>query len=193
MMSIIETLRQEHRDIEQLLLLLEEEMDIFDRGDQPDYEIVQAVISYLQDYPDCCHHPKENMVFARLKTRDPAVAAGIGDLEADHESEAHSLQRVAYTIWRIRSRRDVARETFDEVMRDFIGNERRHMEMEEVVLFPAALAALEPGDWAGIEAAWSHRRDSLFTVGIEEKCQSLRERILRWQERHRTGQAVPHS
>ena len=63
MIRIIETLLEEHRNIEELLLVLERELGVIDRDERPDYEIIQAIISYFQDYPDCCHHPKEDMFF----------------------------------------------------------------------------------------------------------------------------------
>ena len=74
MTRIIETLREEHRNIEELLLVLEHELSVFDRNERPDYEVIQGVIRYFEDYPDCCHHPKEDMIFEKLKARD-AVAA----------------------------------------------------------------------------------------------------------------------
>ena len=43
---IIDVLRQEHRNIETLLLVLEQEMSIFDRAERPDYEVIWAVIAY---------------------------------------------------------------------------------------------------------------------------------------------------
>ena len=55
---IIDVLRQEHRNIEKLLLVLERELDVFARGERPDYEVVQAVIAYFQVYPDTYHHPQ---------------------------------------------------------------------------------------------------------------------------------------
>ena len=45
---IIDVLRQEHRNIEKLLLVLERELDVFAWGERPDYEVVQAVIAYFQ-------------------------------------------------------------------------------------------------------------------------------------------------
>ena len=186
MTKIIEILREEHRNIEELLLVLEQELNVFDRNEQPDYEILQAVISYFQHYPDCCHHPKEDMIFEKLKARDPVAAGSVGDLEAEHQNEGKRLQRVAQMIRSILTHHEVLRPTFDDIMRDFIEHERKHMEMEERVLFPAAVNALQPEDWAGIDAIWSEKKDTMFNVAIEEKCQSLRERILQW-EREKPG------
>ncbi len=42
---IIDRLCQEHRNIEKLLLVLERELSVFDRGERPDYEVISAVIA----------------------------------------------------------------------------------------------------------------------------------------------------
>src|ERR1700760_3590789 len=95
---IIEVLRQEHRNIEKLLVVLERELNVFARGDRPDYEVVHAIIAYFQVYPDAYHHPLEDEVFEKLKVRDSAAAAKIGDLAADHRRGAERLRRVAEAI-----------------------------------------------------------------------------------------------
>jgi hemerythrin-like domain-containing protein len=76
--------RQEHCNIESLLRVLEQELSVFERGDRPDYNVILAVINYFKDYPDSCHHPKEDLIVEKLKARDPLKAATIGDLEAEH-------------------------------------------------------------------------------------------------------------
>jgi hemerythrin-like domain-containing protein len=181
--TIIARLREEHRNIEELLLVLEHELDLFERGGRLDNEIIKAVIDYFLDYPDCCHHPKEDMIFEKLKARDPVAAESVGDLEAEHHNEGERLRRVADMISKHPTVPEAPGRTFDDSMRDFIGQERKHMKMEERVLFSAAVNSLRPEDWAEIETRWNKASDSLFNVAIEEKCQSLRERVLRWQRR----------
>ena len=51
MTYVVEVLRQEHRNIERLLRVLEQELRVFDRGNRPDYEVVLGVIDYFKDYP----------------------------------------------------------------------------------------------------------------------------------------------
>lgn len=191
--KIIESLREEHRNIEQLLLVLERELNVFSRGDRPDYEIINAVISYFLDYPDCCHHPKEDMIFEKLKARDSVAAESVGDLEAEHRNEGKRLRRVSDMIRGILTNEEAPAQTFDNVMRDFVEQERRHMKMEERVLFSSAVTALRPEDWAVIEARWSEAEDLLFNVAMEEKCESIRERILQWQRESRENRITPHA
>ena len=190
MTRMIELLRDEHRDIEQLLKVLEDEVKVFDRRERPDYEVIQAVIDYFQDYPDCCHHPKEDMIFDRLKARDPLSAKRIGDVEAEHRQETERLDRVAKVVRHVLLDREILRETFGKVMRDFIDHQRRHMAMEERTLFPAAANALRPEDWQEIDSKWNDKTETLFDVAMEEKCRSLRDRILQWGRENNENRIV---
>jgi len=169
MTYMIEVLRQEHCNIESLLCVLEQELSVFGRGDRPDYDVVLAIIDYFRDYPDSCHHPKEDMIFAKLKARDPPVAASIGDLEAQHREQASRLRRVAQAVERVLGDHDLARRNVHDIIRDFISHERQHMAMEERVVFPAALAALRPQDWADIAGKLADRHDPFYQAGFEER------------------------
>ena len=182
MTYIIEVLRQEHCNIESLLCVLERELSVFDRGDRPDYEVVLAVINYFEAYPDSCHHPKEDMIVEKLKARDPAAAATIGDLEAQHQEGARRLRRVAQAVERVLSDQDLLRQAVHDIVADFINQERRHMVMEERVVFPAALNALRPEDWADIALKWADRYDPFYQPGFEQKFNTLRRNILEMEE-----------
>jgi len=178
MTYVIEVLRQEHRNIEKLLRVLERELSVFDRGDRPNYEVILGVIDYFKDYPDSCHHPKEDIIFEKLKSRDPVAAANIGDLRAEHEGEARRLRRVAQAVERVLGDQDLLRENVDKIIRDFIDRERQHMEMEERIFFPAAVDILRPKDWADIALKLADRRDPLCEPGLEQKFNMLRRKIL---------------
>ena len=117
---IIERLSQEHRNIEKLLAILERELEVFDRGDRPDYEVIRAVISYFELYPEVYHHPQEDLVFAKLKIRDPAAAAKVGDLAHEHQKGAERLRRVAHAVENVLADREVLRQNVDTIVRDFI-------------------------------------------------------------------------
>jgi hemerythrin-like domain-containing protein len=171
MTYIVELLRQEHRNIEKLLHILERELSLLDRGDRPNYELVVAIIDYFKDYPDTCHHPKEDM-------RNPAAAANIRDLHTEHEEGASRLRRAAQAVERVLGDQDLLRETVDEIIRDFIERERQHMNMEEQIFFPTALEALQPKDWADIALRLADRRDPLNGPDLDQKFGVLRRKIL---------------
>src|SRR5215813_4949247 len=136
---IIELLSREHRNIEQLLVVLEHELDVFDRAGRPDYEVIRAIIAYFEVYTELYHHPQEDQVFARLKLRDPNAAAGIGDLAREHQRGAERLRRVAQTVDSVLVGNEILRQDVDAIVRDFLEHERHHMAMEDLHFFPAAL------------------------------------------------------
>jgi hemerythrin-like domain-containing protein len=181
MSRIIEILLEEHRNIEKLLLVLEQELEVFDRSERPDYEILQAIIQYFQDYPESCHHPKEDMVFKQLKVRDPAAAKRIGDVEAEHQVETKRLLGFAQAVEHILAGREFLRQAFHNVVHDFIEHQRQHMDKEERLLFPAAIKALRLEDWAEIDARLNDRKDPLFNGVIENKFYALQRTILQWE------------
>jgi hemerythrin-like domain-containing protein len=182
MIEIIEVLRQEHRNIEKLLSVLERELSVFDRGDRPDYEVVLAVIDYFKGYPDSCHHPKEDIIVAKFRARDPVAAATIGDLEAQHREGARRLRRVAQAVERVLSDQELLRQTIVDIIRDFINHERQHMAMEERVVFPAVLKALAAEDWADIARQVADRYGPPSQPDFEEKFSTLRGNILDMEE-----------
>ena len=179
---IIDLLRQEHRNIEKLLQVLERELKVFARGERPDYEVIQAVIAYFQVYPDVYHHPPENLVFQKLKARDSTAAANIGDLEAAHRSGSDRLRQVAQAVDSVLADRDLLRQAVEDVIRNFIEQERRHIAMEERDFFPAAVKALEPQDWMEITSRLTDQPDPLFSEVVEERFDAVRKHIMQLEQ-----------
>jgi hemerythrin-like domain-containing protein len=178
----IDLLRREHRNIEKLLLVLEQELGVLERGERPDYEVVWAVICYFKVYPEVFHHPQEDIVFKKLRARDPAAAADIGDLAAEHRKGAEGLRRVEQAVESVLWDRDVLRHTVDDMIRDFIMYERRHIAMEERDFFPAAVRALQPQDWAEIASTLTDQKDPLFSESVEERFDAVRKHILKLEQ-----------
>jgi hemerythrin-like domain-containing protein len=182
MPKIIDILFEEHQNIEKLLLVLEHELEVFDRGGRPDYEILQTIIQYFQDYPESCHHPKEERIFEKLKARDPAAAQRFGDVEAEHAVETKRLSSFARAVEYILADQEFLRENFHLAVQDFIEHQREHLKKEERLLFPAALSVLRSEDWAEIDARLDDRKDPLFDSVVEEKFHNLQKTILRWEQ-----------
>jgi hemerythrin-like domain-containing protein len=178
----IETLRHEHRNIEKLLVVLERELSVFARGDRPDYEVLHAIIAYFEVYPDAHHHPTEDTVFAKLKLRDPAAAANIGDLAADHRRGAERLRRVARAVESVLADQELLRQDVNDIIHDFIAQERRHIAMEERDFFPAAIKALHPQDWTEIASRLTDQRNPIFSKVVEERFEIVRSHIMQLEK-----------
>jgi hemerythrin-like domain-containing protein len=178
MVEIIEMLRQEHRNIEKLLDVIERELSVFDRGERPDYEVIGAVIDFFEKYPDSCHHPKEDIIYEKFKTRAPKRTASIADLRAEHREGALRLRRVAQAIDNVLKDQDLLRESVDQIVRDFIDGERKHIALEDQQVFPAIVDTLRTEDWADIALKLADRFGPPSEVDFEEQFSTLRRNIL---------------
>ncbi|MGC2117045.1 MAG: hemerythrin domain-containing protein [Pseudolabrys sp.] len=189
MSRLIEILLEEHRNIEKLLHVLEQELDVFDRTESPDYEILRIIVEYFQDYPESYHHPKEDIVFEKLKLRDPSAVARIGDVEAEHQLETQRLRRFAQAINDILAGREYPRRSFHNVVRDFIDHQRQHMHKEEQLFSPAAIKGLRAEDWVEIDARLNNKKDPLFDRVAEKEFDALRQTILQWERETQANRA----
>ena len=60
------------------------------------------------------------------------------------------MSRVANAIESVLNDQELERASIDLIVRDFIQNERKHIALEDDVVFPAIVETLGPVDWAEI-------------------------------------------
>ena len=46
------------------------------------------MIDFFKNYPNSCHHPKEDIIYEKFKAADPKRAASIADPQAEHRQGA---------------------------------------------------------------------------------------------------------
>jgi len=187
--AIIDSLRRDHRNMEQLLKMLEQELAVFDQAEKPDFGILSGIVDYFRSYPDCCHHPKEDLIFVKLKERHPDGAMAMVDIEAEHSQAHQRLGRLARLIEDVINEQEVPRQSLDEAVADFITHERHHMEIEEREFLPAALENLTEEDWAELDAKISDAKDPLFDPEAEARFELLAKRLRRWEREDQAERA----
>ncbi len=178
MSATINMLREEHRKLADLLVLLSREIQAFGKKKPVDFELVNSILEYNLNFPDACHHPKEDVVFQHLSERDPEAAKAVGDLALEHE-ELHALTtRFATAVENILRDHELPRDWFCEIAEEYMRFMRRHMQMEEVVFFPAAERILTEDDWKAVDAQVFRKVDPLFDDHADDRYESLRLAIL---------------
>jgi len=185
MTEVLRVLRREHANIAALVKTLEWQVGEFEAGRAPDYDVIRSVVDYFMGFPDLYHHPKEDLIYARLKERAPEAAERVGDLRREHEALAARSREFSAGLKAVLEEAHVPREAFVRWARGFIDLQWKHMEMEETEFFPSAQAQLGPDDWSALEAAMTTPEDPLFGENVGERFENLRLTILKWQEEHR--------
>jgi hemerythrin-like domain-containing protein len=178
MRHIVDLLQIDHRNMRQLLRVLEEEIDIYGAGGVADFDLMRQIIDYTLHYPNLIHHPREDLLFRRLLARNPASRPLIGDLAREHDELAHLTQRFAAAHYNVARNVELPRDWFDNLARGYIATLRRHMATEEKTLFPRVLAVFEDSDWAELDAFATEGYDPLFGSSIEKHYLDLHTRIM---------------
>lgn len=187
MAKIMDQLREEHGNIARLLTVLERELAVFDRAEQPDYEVLNSIAAYFVGFPEQVHHPKEDLVLARLQEVDPEAAAAVGDLESEHERISGLAQTLRQAVDNVLRDAEMPRVAFHTVVRDFITEQRKHMQKEETRFFPVAEKALKPEDWESLDADAARVPDPLFGPRGAREFAKLYADIVAWEEEDQTA------
>ena len=175
----VRMLGKEHTDMAILLDLLERQIAEFKRGGAADFGIVRGILDYYLSYPDLYHHPKEDLIYHRLRAVAPDQAESVKGLLAAHEELAQRTRRFASAaVDQMLHGDEVPREWFASLARKFIDTNRRHLVTEEESFFPLALRVLGAQDWAEIDAQVTDREDPLFGGAVEARFHALHESIL---------------
>lgn len=185
--ELIDTLQREHRDIARLLDALGHQIAVFAEAARPDYDVVCGIADYFLDYPDQCHHPKENAIFQVLMARSPDAASPIGDLLRQHRDIHDQANRFRASVAALLNEVEISRAAIVGAATDFVDAERRHMRLEEDHFFPIAERTLLPEDWSRVDATLTHMVDPLFGEALEGRFAALRERLLAWEREFRHG------
>jgi len=187
MTKILDEIRDDHRNMARVYDLLGRELNTFKEGGRPDYDLVEIILEYCLHYPDLCHHPKEDLIFEKLQARDPATANIIGNLKREHEELSTLTWRFSCAVMNVLDDQTLPRDWFLDVANDYLSFSRNHMQMEEVLFFPAARKTLAPEDWAELDDTREMVEDPLFGEGIQKKYEGLYQEIMNWE-----GGSQPH-
>ena len=179
-MDVIDMLKEEHRAMAKLLKAFERQLDLLAEAEHPDYDVIDGVLQYCRDFPDRYHHPKEDLVFDRLRLRDPAAAEAFGDLAGEHVALAELTGRLAAAVSDVLAEAEIPRARFHSLARDFLEHYRAHMRKEEEIFFPAALKALTEEDWKELDGRVTSPANPLFEGAAEERFGPLRAHLLAW-------------
>ena len=178
MPAILDHLQIDHRNMRQLLRILEEEIDAYTNRGSCDFELMRQILDYTLHYPNLIHHPREEVLFRRLLERDPASKGLVGDLTAEHEELSRLTHRFAAALHNVAHDVELPRALFAKVADEYLTRSRAHMEIEEHKFFPRLLVVFRDADWEEFNNLATRGSDPLFGTAIEDHYKKLHQRIL---------------
>ena len=174
--DILRALDEEHKYQARLLNLMEKQVGLLNQHLPSDLEAMHGVMRYMTQYPDRFHHPKEDLLFEKIALRDPAARARVQEMIQAH---ATIVDRGAELLELIARHRDGAGDVDANRLRKsahgYIGALRRHMDVENLHLFPLAARVLQPADWIDVDRRMKPILDPVFGAQPAADFDRLRE------------------
>lgn len=167
----------EHRYFRQLLALLEKEMDRFHRDSAPNYELMLDIITYLREYSDQYHHPREDAAFARLARSCPDLELVLARLDQEHRVIAHAGETLRDLVRAVVDGAVVPRIEVEMAATTYLVYYGNHISREDEDILGRAAVALTAEDWEAVRVSVAPASDPLFGNSPEERFRSLRRRI----------------
>jgi hemerythrin-like domain-containing protein len=167
----------EHVYFNQLLKLLHREVDVFAQGERPNYELMSDIVSYLREYSDRYHHPREDVAFERLAARVPDMKLALARLAQEHRVIARAGEKLQEQIESIMSGAMVPRSEVEVAAATYLVYYGNHIAREEEDVLTLAAKHLTAEDWEAVKQAVPPGRDPLFGAEPQERFRELRRRI----------------
>ncbi len=177
MSELIDHWHAEHRHFTRLLDLLERQVAAFHADNQPNFELMHDVVSYLRFYPDRYHHPREDVAFARLAQRDPKIKPMVDNLTQEHRVIAAAGSELLRYLEQVVDDVVVERAKVEAAAATYLVYYRRHLALEDRDIVPRAEQLLTPQDWAAVMAAIPHGPDPRFGEDADARYRELRRQI----------------
>ena len=128
----------------------------------PDFDVLRAMLFYVDEFPERLHHTKESeLLFPRLREREPALAEVLDKLERDHASGEKAIRDLEHALLAFEVMGEPRRDAFEHALQRYIGFYLEHMAVEENQILPAAQKHFTVADWAELDAAFGANRDPL--------------------------------
>ncbi|GAB3486236.1 hemerythrin domain-containing protein [Azotobacter salinestris] len=172
MSQAIDALRHEHDAILSTLQILRR-MAARARQGSADSDDIAALLGFLQEFVDKCHHGKEEGLLFPALQRAGQQRGLVGELTAEHEQG-----RALVAALRQASTPVLDAEAFDAAARTYAEFLERHIDKENDVLFPQAEQALPADELEGLGQAFADFELQAIGPGRHEELHDL---LHRWK------------
>jgi hemerythrin-like domain-containing protein len=167
----------EHVHFKVLLHLLQREIDVFHTGERPNYELMLDIVTYLREFSDRIHHPREDVAFACLARRLPDMQLPLARLQQEHRVIAHAGETLLQHLTSILDGAVLSRAEVEAAAATYLVYYGNHIATEEKDVLTRAETALTREDWDAVRNAVTHAEDPLFGPTPEERFRQLRRQI----------------
>jgi hemerythrin-like domain-containing protein len=161
--ATLTVIRDEHAALTAMLrtltLLLAEHRR---RGTLPDFEVLRAMLFYVDEFPERLHHAKEStLLFPRLRRRSDEANAVLDRLDREHAHGEAKIRELEHALLAFEMMGEPRRAAFESAADSYVQFYLAHMRTEEREILPLAERVLLAEDWVELDEAFARNRDPL--------------------------------
>ncbi|MBT8092268.1 MAG: hemerythrin domain-containing protein [Gammaproteobacteria bacterium] len=165
--ELLRELREDHRNMAVLLKLLDGVVKKASAGEDPDFELLGEIMRYMTVYPDAVHHPKEDILYERLRNEREDLADGLDDVTFDHAAIAELGTQLRDDVDAIVAGSPVRRDKLIADTAAYVNRLRAHMIWEEDDLFERIEEMLETQSLEFDVSDFDQIKDPIFELEVE--------------------------
>jgi hemerythrin-like domain-containing protein len=151
--DVVGALYVEHQYVARLLEILEHQISAAARAEPLDRQASIAVMSYMTEYPDAYHHPREDAMFARLAERDSGLVAQIAEIKRAHRTIGSAGKKLLAALLRLEANSRVDEGRVISRMNDYV---------------KALREVLDERDLEEIDRAFVRVIDPIFEAAVQD-------------------------
>lgn len=181
-------LRDDHAGLSRVLREIDAQQTALRTMPEAARPVLVEAMRYVLVYQHSVHHPREDLLFAKIRDREPSLYRNMHRLVMEHRIGQERAEAIA---------RDLARATPAQLrgkaglriakqLQDYIRNTRGHMRREEAVFYTGAARVLKASDWATIASGPMPRDPAGDLLRLADRYPKLAARLAR-PERMVTG------
>ncbi|TWO72721.1 hemerythrin domain-containing protein [Caenimonas sedimenti] len=143
------------------------------------FDVVRAMLFYIDEFPEKRHHPKESgLLFPMLLRAAPELAPVVDELEREHARGEARIRELQHLLLRWELLGDGHSGMFSDAARDYVTFYLHHMKVEEAHVLPVAERVLASTERAELDVAFRTNRDPLGPDGHQGSYERLFTRIV---------------
>jgi branched-chain amino acid transport system ATP-binding protein len=172
--AAVATIRDEHRTLGIVVEALQRLLaGVATQHAEPDFALFSAALCYIADFPERCHHPKEDeYLFDTLRRRTADFNAVLDELQAEHIRGAHMLDQLQRALVHYQGGVPGGLALFRTAVDAYSATLSEHMRKEEDLL-EQARDRLTEEDWSRIASAFDANDDPLSGGNRREEFRRL--------------------
>ena len=161
--ATLSIIRDEHQALAAMLrslsMLLAEHRR---KGVPPDFDVLRAILLYVDEFPEKLHHTKESeLLFPMLRSRSAEAAEVLDKLDHDHAQGEKAIRDLEHDLLAFEVLGGDRAASFEKSANRYVEFYLAHMGVEENQVLPLAQRVLTDADWAELDAAFMKNRDPL--------------------------------